>query len=176
MVGMGVVVKTLQGELCGSVADGVYAFLGVPYAAVHLARIGSCRLVAPVISEGPYSYKEVNVLAQRRDALSLLTWFERMLHTRRECEEISVGEREVVDGRIPGVLVHRATGARGTMLFVHNLCRHHRRITLEPQPGEDHRPLNVAADGEYDEDINLLCLEINGYGCRWLRLNHTPWI
>jgi transcriptional antiterminator Rof (Rho-off) len=77
---------------------------------------------------------------------------------------------------IPGVLVHRATGARGAMLFVHNLCRHHCRIRLELQSGENHRPLNVAADAEYDEDIDLLSLEINSYGYRWLRLNHTPWI
>jgi maltose alpha-D-glucosyltransferase/alpha-amylase len=139
------------------------------------SRAEQGMLVAPVISDGPYSYKEVNVFAQRRDALSLLTWFERMLHTRRECEEIGVGEHEVVDVGIPGVLVHRATSARGSMLFVHNLCRRRSRIRLALQPREDHRPLNVAADGEYDEDIDLRSLEINSYGYRWLRLNHTPW-
>jgi maltose alpha-D-glucosyltransferase/alpha-amylase len=139
------------------------------------SRAEPAQLIAPVISDGPYSYKEVNVLAQRRDALSLLTWFERMLHTRRECEEIGVGEHQVADVGIVGVLVHRATGARGTMLFVHNLRRHHRRIRLEPQTDKDHGPLNVAADGEYEQDIDLLSLEINGYGYRWLRLNHTPW-
>jgi hypothetical protein len=53
--------------------------------------------------------------------------------------------------------------------------RHHCRIRLELQSGENHRPLNVAADAEYDEDIDLLSLEINSYGYRWLRLNHTPW-
>jgi maltose alpha-D-glucosyltransferase/alpha-amylase len=134
------------------------------------------QLIAPVISDGPYSYREVNVLAQRRDALSLLTWFERMLHTRRECEEIGVGEHELVDVGIPGVLGHRATGARGTMLFLHNLGRRRCRIQLAAQPGDNHRPLNVAADGDYDEDIDLRSLEINSYGYRWLRLNHTPWI
>src|SRR5947209_13798976 len=69
----------------------------------------------------------------------------------------------------PGVLVHRATGARGAMLFVHNLCRHHCRIRLELQSGENHRPLNVAADAEYDEVIDLLswrsiAMAIAGYG------------
>lgn len=39
---MDAVVKTLQGKLCGSVADGVYTFLGVPYAA---APFGANRLV-----------------------------------------------------------------------------------------------------------------------------------
>jgi maltose alpha-D-glucosyltransferase / alpha-amylase len=60
-------------------------------------------------------------------------------------------------------------------LFVHKLCRRRSRIRLAPQPGEDHRPLNVATDGEYDEDIDLRSLGINSYGYRWLRLNHTPW-
>src|SRR5712672_1149059 len=38
------------------------------------------QLVAPVIDFGPYDYRRVNVTAQRLDANSLLTWFERILH------------------------------------------------------------------------------------------------
>jgi para-nitrobenzyl esterase len=44
VVGMGVVVKTVQGELCGSVAGGVHTFLGVPYAA---PPFGANRLLLP---------------------------------------------------------------------------------------------------------------------------------
>jgi maltose alpha-D-glucosyltransferase/alpha-amylase len=133
------------------------------------------QLVTPVISDGRYSYKEVNVLAQRRDPLSLLTWFERMLHTRRECMEIGVGHHEVLDVDVPDVLVHQATSDRGTMLFVHNLGRQDRKVTVRLTGERHHRPLNVAADGEYDDNVDLLSLAVNGFGYRWIRLNHTPW-
>jgi carboxylesterase type B len=38
---MGAVVTTSQGKLRGSVVDGVYAFLGVPYAATPFCGIGT---------------------------------------------------------------------------------------------------------------------------------------
>jgi maltose alpha-D-glucosyltransferase/alpha-amylase len=133
------------------------------------------RLLAPVISDGPYGYREVNVLAARRDPESLLTWFERMLHTRRECEEIGAGEHEVIDIGEPDVLVHRAHGEHGAILFVHNLGEHDKVVAIPPQPGECDRPLMVAADGEYPDDVDLLSLSVRGNGYLWLRLNHTPW-
>jgi maltose alpha-D-glucosyltransferase/alpha-amylase len=132
-------------------------------------------LAAPVIAEGPYRYQDVNVLEQRRAPDSLLTWFERMLHTRRECEEIGVGHHEVVDVGEPEVLVHRASAPRGSMLFVHNFGERDKQISIPPQPGEHHEPLSVAADGEYVAQVDLLALDVHGCGYRWLRLNHTPW-
>ncbi|KOX24003.1 trehalose synthase [Saccharothrix sp. NRRL B-16348] len=133
------------------------------------------RLIAPVIADGPYRHQLVNVLDQRRDPDSLLTWFERILHTRRECEEIGVGDHEVVDVGERDVLAHIARGEHGVVLFVHNFGERDLRLQVPPLPGEAHRPLSVAADGEYPEDIDLLSLEVRGRGYRWLRLNHTPW-
>ena len=80
------------------------------------------RFVAPLVAEGPYSYEQVNVTNQRLDPNSLLTWFERTLHARRECEEIGSGEHEVIDAGPAQVMVHRATGRTGSTLFVHNLA------------------------------------------------------
>ena len=59
---------------------------------------------------------------QRLDPNSLLTWFERTLHALRECEEIGSGDHEIIDAGPAHVMVHRATGRSGTMLFVHNLA------------------------------------------------------
>lgn len=100
----------------------------------------------------------------------MLTWFERILHTRRECEEIGTGEHEVIEVGNPSVLVHRATGARGTMLFLHNLGSQPCWVSLPELPDEELPPLNMAADGEYGGDVDLLSLELNGYGYRWIRL------
>jgi hypothetical protein len=52
----------------------------------------------------------------------MLVWFELMLHTLRECQEIGVGRHQVVTTEPDHVLVHRVDAASGTMLFVHNLA------------------------------------------------------
>src|SRR6266498_2623849 len=83
------------------------------------------RLVRPVISTGEYGYQKVNVASQRHDPNSLLSWFERMIRTLREAPEVGDGKFANVDIPVPhGVLVHRADGVTGTMLFVHNLGEH----------------------------------------------------
>jgi maltose alpha-D-glucosyltransferase/alpha-amylase len=140
------------------------------------SRAAAEQLIAPVISDGPSGHKHVNVLSQRRDPNSLLTWFERMLHTRRECEEIGVGEHKVIDTGVPHVLVHTAHGPHGAILFAHNLSPEPCNVSIPPLPGERHRPLTLASDMGYDDDdVDLLSLDLTGYGYRWLRLNHTPW-
>ena len=139
------------------------------------AGFSTAAPAVPIVTGGPYGYEQVNVMAQRRDPHSLLNWFERILHTRRECEEIGIGHHEVIDVGVPQVLVHRASGRHGSVLFAHNLGSEACTIGIPPQPGEEHRPLTLVSDGTYDnDDIDLHSLELNGYGYRWLRLTSTP--
>jgi maltose alpha-D-glucosyltransferase/alpha-amylase len=97
-----------------------------------------------------------------------------MPHTRRECEEIGGGEHEVIDAGVPHVLVHIAHGPHGATLFAHNLSPDPCDVSIPPLPGERHRPLTLASDMGCD-DVDLLSLDLTGYGYRSLRLNHTPW-
>ena len=132
------------------------------------------RLQAPVISEGPLGYQHVNVTAQRRDPHGLLVWFERILHTRRECEETGSGDHEILDAGPPRVLVHRATGEHGAMLFLHNLADRPCQVDVGRQPDQPGRPLSVAADSDYGTTIDLEALQLAGYGYRWIRLRDQP--
>ncbi len=84
----------------------------------------SQNLVTPVIDTGPYAYQQVNVTDQRRDPHSLLTWFERTLHTLRECDEIDSGDHQCLDAGVPSVLVHQANWRDHCMIFLHNLSDH----------------------------------------------------
>lgn len=127
-------------------------------------------LVAPVITGGAHGYATVNVTDERLDPHSLLTWFERMLHTRRECGEIGCGDHTVLDSGNPAVLAHLAAGERGAILFLHNLSPHPCRVAPAGVPAGERPPLNLAADGDYDKDVDLDSLALNGYGYRWLRL------
>jgi maltose alpha-D-glucosyltransferase/alpha-amylase len=82
-----------------------------------------------------------------------------MRHTPRECKEIGVGH-------------DRAEAATGTLVFVHHLAAQPARVSPPVQPYEDHLPVEVFSDREYD-DPNLRDLEIDGYGDRWIRLRRT---
>jgi hypothetical protein len=69
-----------------SAADAV-----VGYAERGLLRCPSERLVRPVVVDDRFGSHRVNLTDQRRDPDSLLVWFERMIHTLRECSEIGTG-------------------------------------------------------------------------------------
>jgi maltose alpha-D-glucosyltransferase/alpha-amylase len=137
------------------------------------SRAAPEQLVAPVIDTGPYGYQRVNVTAQRLDAHSLLTWFERILHALRECREIGSGDYEVIDAGPAHVLVHRADGHTGSTLFVHNLAERSCTLELGAQRDPGYRPLNFFGDSDYGRDVDLEAVELAGFGYRWIRLRQT---
>ena len=141
---------------------------GTPGAGFSRADPG--KFVAPLVEDGPYAYKKVNVTNQRLDPNSLLTWFERTLHALRECEEIGSGDHEIIDAGPAHVMVHRATGRSGTTLFVHNLANRPIRLKLGFLHDPEQPPLNFVADSDYGNDVDLDALDVAGYGYRWIRL------
>jgi maltose alpha-D-glucosyltransferase/alpha-amylase len=142
-------------------------------AGAGFSRAEPGKFAAPLIAEGPYAYREVNVTNQRLDPNSLLTWFERTLHALRECEEIGSGDHEVIDAGPGHVMVHRATGRTGSTLFVHNLANRPCRLNLAALGDPVQPPLNFVADSDYGRDVDLGHLHVAGYGYRWIRLHRT---
>jgi maltose alpha-D-glucosyltransferase/alpha-amylase len=138
------------------------------------SRADPRRLPVPVIDSGPYGYPRVNVTAQRRDAHSMLVWFERMLHTLRECAEIGSGRHQLLDAGPPHVLVHRASNDSGAMLFLHNLADRPCQVDAGQQTDRLGRPFSVAADGDYGDKVDLDAIDLAGYGYRWIRLRDGP--
>jgi maltose alpha-D-glucosyltransferase/alpha-amylase len=133
------------------------------------------RPVRPVIAKGRYGYREVNVTAQRHDATSLLAWFERMIRTLRESPEVGAGTCTAVDQVFPAaVLVHRADGPAGTMLFLHNLGTERVLLDLSGLAGEADHPNQVFGNQPYADVDGLGKLELDGYGYRWIRLRRDP--
>jgi maltose alpha-D-glucosyltransferase/alpha-amylase len=49
------------------------------------------------------------------------------------------------------------------------------QVSVPPQAPEEEPPQNVVADGAYDNDVDLLSFQVNGYGFRWIRLADIPW-
>jgi maltose alpha-D-glucosyltransferase/alpha-amylase len=128
------------------------------------------QLVRPVVTDGTFGYGKVNVRAQRNDRDSLLSWFEQMMRTLRECPEINTGSCTHVDVPTPpGVLAHRADDTTGTMLFLHNLDDQDATADLSSLAGIAESPEEMLADRDYG-DIDLAKLTVGGYGYRWIRL------
>ena len=70
--------------------------------------------------------------------------------------------------------MHRADGATGTMLFLHNLSPDDGVVDVSSLYPEAEFPNDVLADQEYDEPGKLDQLTVAGHGYRWIRLCRKP--
>jgi maltose alpha-D-glucosyltransferase/alpha-amylase len=130
--------------------------------------------VRPVISGGRYGFEKVNVTEQRHNSGSLLAWFERMIRTLRESPEVGSGGCAPIDKQLPaGVLVHRADGPSGTMVFLHNLGTDKATVDLSDLAAEANNPNQVFGDQDYEPLGDLKSLRLDGYGYRWIRLKRA---
>jgi maltose alpha-D-glucosyltransferase/alpha-amylase len=129
----------------------------------------------PLVEKGTYRYQKVNVTDQRHDPRSLLAWFERMLRTLRESPEAGAGRCTPIDVPLPpGVLVHRADGTTGTMLFLHNLGEEPSTVDLSDLEAEADHPNQVFGDQPDAPVDDLKNLHLARYGYRWIRLCRNP--
>jgi maltose alpha-D-glucosyltransferase/alpha-amylase len=139
------------------------------------SRTDPADFVRPVVDDGPFSYREVNVARQRSDRGSLLTWMQQLVNVRRECPEAGDGELRLVDGPgvPPEVLAHRIDGAGGSLLYLHNLSGQARTVDFSKTSGVDDAGdvQELFADGEGSPLGDRLAeVDLPGYGYRWIRL------
>jgi maltose alpha-D-glucosyltransferase / alpha-amylase len=136
---------------------------------------GPSSPLRPVIRRGSYGCRQVNVIDQQRDCDSLLSWFQRLIGTLRECPEVGVGRCSVLDLPLPrAVLAHRFDAPEGSMVFLHNLADVPVTVDLPGLLDRGQRPREVFADGPYAAPgRGLGGLELRGFGYRWLRLRRS---
>jgi Alpha amylase, catalytic domain len=140
--------------------DGVGDFAGLTRRLDYLARLGvNCLWLNPI-----------HPSPGRDGGYSLLSWFERMMRTLRECPETNTGTCNHVDVPTPpGLLVHRADDTTGTMLFLHNLGDQEATVDVSSLDDIAKSPTEMLADRNYG-DIDLDKLTVGGYGYRWICL------
>jgi maltose alpha-D-glucosyltransferase / alpha-amylase len=139
------------------------------------SRANPKDFVRPLVDEGPFAYRKVNVAEQRSDGGSLLTWVQQLINVRRECPECGDGDLRLVDGAgvPPEVLAHRIDGADGSVVFFHNLCDEPRTVDPGAASGLDDAGdvQELFADGEAEPlGDRLKAFDVPGYGYRWIRL------
>ena len=133
----------------------------------------SDQLVLPVIAEGEYSYKRLNVRVQRRNSESLLNWMERAIRMRKECPEFAWGKWEILETGHESVFAHRCEWNDQVAIAIHNLSQEPCQITLTLKDDKGGCLVDLFED-QPDEEICHTShnVQLTAYGYRWFRVRH----
>jgi maltose alpha-D-glucosyltransferase/alpha-amylase len=130
----------------------------------------SDQLVRPVISDGDFSYKQINVAAQLRDSQSLMNWLKRLIHIRRDCPEIGWGKCDILDTNEPSVFAHRCEWNDGAIIALHNLADESTIARLEINADDGVHLVELFGDRSYEPINDITKIPLDSYGCRWFRV------
>jgi trehalose synthase len=124
-----------------------------------------CR---PLVEDGPFSFREVNAAAQRRNPDSLLNWMERLIRRRRECPELGWGEWALLDPGDKAVFAHRCDWEDSCVVAVHNLAA--RDASAHLVLGGEGALVDLFHDEDHDLEAGEITLELPPYAARWFRV------
>jgi trehalose synthase len=122
----------------------------------------------PILEDGPFGFRKVNVARQRRDPTALLNWMERLIRRRRECPELGWGRWRLLDPGDPAVFAHAAEWEGSTVVAAHNLAE--RNATARLAPGGEGSLVDLFEQEEYALDDGAADLELGAYEGRWFRI------
>jgi maltose alpha-D-glucosyltransferase/alpha-amylase len=128
------------------------------------ANTGS--LCQTMVSQGPFSFKQVNVADQQEDPKSLLNTVKRIVALRRSQSIFIKGRPVRLSAGDPSVLVHGFEDAGALMLLVHNFAN--RRIRTEINfGGTQPRKFRDLIGGLEFEGADKPGLELEPYAYHW---------
>jgi maltose alpha-D-glucosyltransferase / alpha-amylase len=128
------------------------------------------QLVHPVIEDGVWGCRHINVENQRRDPDSFLNWTASMIRLRKECPEIGWGSYAVLKTGVPGVLAMRYDWRGNSVLVLHNFAEQPHEVRLEIDDAGD-RLSDLRQEDEIiaDEDGSLR-IRLDALDYRWFRV------
>jgi len=128
----------------------------------------AARLVRPVVADGQFDFRRVNVAAQRDLDGSLMNDLQRLVRTRRACPEVGWGACQVLDTADTSGLALRYDWRGETIVIFHNLADRpaEARASLEGVHGL--RPLFCSDDDRAIQDGGSP-IRLDPYGFRWFR-------
>ena len=135
------------------------------------STVAADTLVRPVITEGEYGYKQLNVLEQRRDETSLLNWMERAIRTRKDCPEFGWGKWQILETNSKSVLAHSCEWKGNVVIAIHNFAGKACTVKLDLSEFDAQHLIDLLGDKKYQQiEDNSHSVELEAYGYRWLRL------
>lgn len=127
------------------------------------------ELFKPLIKNGDYSYKKVNMEAQYRHPDSLLNWTIKLFRTRTRCVELGRGYFHLLDTGNPAVFAHYARLKDALVVAVHNLGDKEEEVQLDLGEDKVYRLIDVFGDSIYDDGEKEGNVKIHPFGYRWFR-------
>lgn len=129
------------------------------------------KLLTPVISKGPYRYRQVNVSHSQIKDRSLLHLISKMARARLGCKEIGSGTCRILNLNLPSIFAIRYDNDGDALLMVANLASKKQQVEInDPDIG---LLTELLADTEYAKSgmLNIPArFAVNGYGYRWFTL------
>jgi maltose alpha-D-glucosyltransferase / alpha-amylase len=125
----------------------------------------------PVLSNGNFGYKKINVHDQSRKPSSLLNWFERAIAARKECIEFGLGDYSVISTGNKLAVAWLCRWENGYALAVHNLSSKPVTVSLNIKTRDLEHLIEHFSDRHYKKSIdqNVKKLMLAPYGYRWFR-------
>ncbi|QSG16231.1 alpha-amylase family protein [Halapricum desulfuricans] len=122
----------------------------------------------PVIDEGAFSYREINVADQLNDPDSLLERIKRLIDARTMCTEIGHGDYHIVDVEPKEVFVHRMDHRNTVLMAAHNSATEPRTVTasFEVPPAA---ATDIVGPGEYEMADGEITFELDACDYVWVR-------
>ena len=117
-----------------------------------------------VIDTGEFTYKKVNVAAEKEDNNSLLFFIKQAIGVHKSLPEISFGNWDVVDVNSNHVLCIRYQWKGKTLLAIHNFSNEKQTINLP-----EHHSFQTVLSSRTGEMNGNNKITLAGYGFVWLR-------
>jgi maltose alpha-D-glucosyltransferase/alpha-amylase len=128
------------------------------------------QLVRPVIADGAFGYRAVNVASQHDRQGSLMQAIQRLIRVRRACPEVGWGRCEVLDAGHSSVLALRYDWRGETVVVLNNLAHRPATARLMATDLDRLRPLVSNRD---DRNVRSAAapIPLDRYGFYWFRAN-----
>lgn len=124
-------------------------------------------LVKPLVRDGPFGYKKINVEDQKADKNSLWAWIRKASHIRRGSKVIGWGEALILETDNPAVLAHAIEWQESTFVAVHNFSDQTQKAQLLAGQKSYDQMDDLLKQEKIDLRDGAINLELEPYGFRW---------
>ncbi|MHC1783201.1 MAG: maltose alpha-D-glucosyltransferase [Anaerolineaceae bacterium] len=124
-------------------------------------------LMIPIIDDGTYGYKMVNVASQEKDPDSFYSWLSSMLALRRNHPGFGEGQLKLLSPENPHILAYLHEGGE-TLLFVNNLSGEEQKFSLDA--GAYHTAGLLDLTGGTSSQTFDIDFHLAPFGFRWYQL------
>jgi maltose alpha-D-glucosyltransferase / alpha-amylase len=127
-------------------------------------------LYAPLLDEPPFSYRQVNVQAQRSEPASFLNWMRQAIQTRRACPALARGDLRFLESENGAVLAFVRTWEQEKILAVFNLSPTVQSVMLDLAEWAGAQPVDLFSAQKLPPLGQApYPLRLERYEYRWLR-------